>query len=522
MTARILSCFLAGLPLLAGCSASSYQAAADEEGMRIAAEKMAVVEQFREKLVDPRAERAEVERKEAPVEVPPEMTLADAIRIATEHNRDFESRREGFFLTALGLGLTRRDFLSPVFSGNLSYDATKLNGSPLTDVTQLSLTGTQLLPTGANLTVTGSGSLRHFEGPTDLEQSSSITGSFSLNQPLLRGAWHDVAFEGLTQAERNAVYAARAFETFRQTFAIGVIVDFNTLLGLRQGLANSGARVRNQEAALRQAKALYRLQRGTQQDVLRSEQAYRNAENDFLDVQQSYDVSLDRFKIRLGLPLSAEFELVGQIPEPDPLDLDVEAAVGAALHNRLDVATQRDRVADAQRGVMISRNALLPDLDLTLGGSAGTVDANSFNDLGFEFDSVNVGLSLEIPLDRKPERNAYRAALIDLDQSRRSLDELEDNVVLDVRDSLRSLRQQQQQIQNDTDNIVTLERRVLRARLDNLAGRGSNRDIVEAVDELTQAENDLLQRYVTYLNTRLTLVQQLGLLFVDKEGRIVS
>ena len=67
-----------------------------------------------------------------------------------------------------------------------------------------------------------------------------------------------------------------------------------------------------------------------------------------------------------------------------------------------------------------------------------------------------------------------------------------------------------------------IRRRVRRADLDNQAGLASNRDLSEALQSLGISQNLLLARYVTYYTTILRLKQQLGLLFVDKEGRIVE
>ena len=123
--------------------------------------------------------------------------------------------------------------------------------------------------------------------------------------------------------------------------------------------------------------------------------------------------------------------------------------------------------------------------------------------------------------NRKRERNNYKAALLAMDQSRRDLREAEDNVILEVRDSLTSLRQQRQQIRNDRKNIETIRRRVLRARLDVAASQGNNRDVVEAQNDLASAEATLNGREVSFFVTRLNLLQRMGVLFVDKEGRII-
>ena len=49
-----------------------------------------------------------------------------------------------------------------------------------------------------------------------------------------------------------------------------------------------------------------------------------------------------------------------------------------------------------------------------------------------------------------------------------------------------------------------------------------NRDFVEALDNITTAENQQLQNYVDYEIARLRIIQQLGLMFIDQGGRIVS
>lgn len=504
-----------------GC-ASRYVASADREGMAIMAEKMAVVEEFRSNLDDPRAESAESrpgrERVAPPVEVPANLTLEDAIRISTQFNRGYLAQTEGFFLQGLSLGLTRRNFHEMVFGGSLTFSGSDGSSVDFADSTVLALSGTKLLPTGGSVTISSSGSISHTKLDGSRTEDSSLSGSVSISQPLLRGAGKGIAWEGLTQAERSAVYAARSYELFRQNFVIGVINQYYGLVSQKQGLANTVAQVENQEFALKQAKALYELRRGTQQDVLRAEQSFRDSQNALLDAEQAYQVALDRFKIEMGLPIDVVFDVGEEIPEAELMEVDTESAVRAAMNNRLDLRTARDQLEDTERGLRIARNALLPGVDLTAGYSNSS---DSIRDLDFGNDSVSFGLSVEIPLDRKAERNSYRAALIGMEQSRRSLRQTEDSLILEVRDAVRRLKQQEQQIRNDQENIQTLERRLLRADLDNRAGVGSNRDIVEALNALTAAQNGLLDRKVSYLVTRLSLLQQMGLLFVDKEGRIV-
>ncbi|MCK6460322.1 MAG: TolC family protein, partial [Planctomycetes bacterium] len=486
MTFRLRAFLL--LAALGGC-ASRYERSADREGNEIMREGEASVEAFRTNLVRPAPDTPKREDRPPPVEVPAVLTLEDALRIGTECNRDYQTQRESFFLSALGVGLTRRDFEEWVFSGSLSNNLTDGEEIPLFETTALAFTGTRaVLPTGGSLTITGQLTQVH-----EPESEGTVTGTASFTQPLLRGAGKSVAWEPLTLAERGLVYQARAFELYRQDFTISIIQQYASLVSQRRGVKNAENRVASNDYVQRQAKALYRLEMGTQTDVFRAEREHRNAQNALLDAQQGYQLALDQFKITLGLPLSAAFEVVDDIPEPPDVDPTIDGAVEAALANRLDLATARQQNEDAGRAVLVAKNALLPDLNFTASYNAIAI-GNTLADFGAEPDNWAFGLSLEIPLDRKAERNAYKGAILAYEQSKRSLQLTEDNAILSVRDALRRLRQTRLQIQNDKDNIRTIERLLLKADLENRAGKGSNRDVVEATNDLADAKNSLNDR----------------------------
>src|SRR5690606_4262437 len=79
--------------------------------------------------------------------------------------------------------------------------------------------------------------------------------------------------------------------------------------------------------------------------------------------REAYILALDRFKIRLGLPVSIPVVIVpSQLDIPEP-DISLDGAVEAALAYRLDLQNARDRLDDALRAIRNARNQLLPDLD---------------------------------------------------------------------------------------------------------------------------------------------------------------
>ncbi|NRA76471.1 MAG: TolC family protein [Planctomycetes bacterium] len=504
--------------------ASRDHAIANLEGNSIRAEKIAEVERFRsEQLIDPADPSITRKTADSAIEVPEILDLNSAIIIATKYSRSFQSQRESLFLSALSLGLTRRDFLRPVFDSSASFNASNGSGQEYQDVTALSLGGSQLLFTGGTISVNANSSLATSEDPAAAIQSSNASFSVSVNQPLLRGAGHDIAFESLTQAERSLLYQARSFELFRQDFVIQITDKYFSLISQQKKLANTRENIEGQRFAWEQAKALFRLGRGNSLDVFRAEQALLEAQNSGIDSEQAFHFAIDQFKVDLGLPIDVEFVLQDNFPEVTPFEMNLDGAVVAALHNRLDLRTTRDQLEDAERDLSIATNSLLPSLDLSLGYSSAAEEKFRFSDLTINDEvDYSVGLVMEIPLDRKSRRISFRSAEISLDQARRDLDRQQDEVILEVRDSLRTLQQRKVQIELGEKKILSVTFSVEKAEIDQIRGTGTNRDVVEATNSLTDAKNDQLDRIVAHEIQLLRLHKQVGLLFVDEDGMVAK
>ena len=249
--------------LIGGCTTSTIVEWTDEEGAEITAEKRAVLDKFRSNLADPDKKVSKgpgpQSTYEFDVKVPKILTLQDAIRIATRYNRSFIGRRESYFLSMLSLGLTRHNFLKPQFSGSVSWNGSVLENAKLAESTRISLSGSKLLPSGGSLSASANANQGTAEDAGTGRRFQGVGGgaSLSFSQPLLRGRGRTIAWEGLTQAERSAIYTARSFETFRQTFAVDVIDRFFSLVSQFKGLDNVKRNVANQEYALKQAQAAY-------------------------------------------------------------------------------------------------------------------------------------------------------------------------------------------------------------------------------------------------------------------------
>jgi outer membrane protein TolC len=128
----------------------------------------------------------------------------------------------------------------------------------------------------------------------------------TFTQPLLRGAGRRVRLEGLTQAERNVLYAVRNFARFRKQFYVNVatrqFTSYLGLLGQVQNLRNLEANVKSNDQNYRLHEALFEAQIAS---TIQVDQAFQNlsqAKLSQLQAQASLETSLDNYKFSLGLP----------------------------------------------------------------------------------------------------------------------------------------------------------------------------------------------------------------------------
>ena len=508
------------------CTAHEYDRRAERSAERILDRRQADVLDGREANaqqpleITPEPETIEPDTGVAPPEVPEEVTpprvlsLREALAIAYTSNREMMTRREALHTQALSLAVVRHSF-TPQLALALNYLFGENPGQRDRNTGGASFSATQVLPTGATLEVNAATGATAVEG---FSPSYDTLVGVRLAQPLLRGGGHEVAWEPLVQAERELVYEIRDFELFREDFSIGVAQSYYDLVNQKQAIENQRVNLDSNAFARSKAEALFAVGRVNELEVLRARRSELTARNGLLEAQESLELALDRFRIFLGLTPDEHVDVLPEPPAPVQVSYDVRSAIHVAFENRLDLLTRREQLEDVERGVRLSRNALLPDLDVGVGLSYASADTGNLGGSDFERTDLNVAVSLDVPIDRVRERSAYRQSLIGLAQARRSLEEFEDELRVEIESAFRELERrleslaiQRQLIEDQTKNLRIAE--ILFERGDN-----ENRDVIEANQSLLDAQNALIDEQVGYEIARLQLMRDLGILFVDETG----
>ncbi|MFW5870206.1 MAG: TolC family protein, partial [Candidatus Sumerlaeota bacterium] len=459
------------------------------------------------------------------------LELSDTLAIAFARSRDYQTRKEDLFVSALDLSGTRYDFGFLWSAGaNASADRSETGynspqGTSTETFGRTRLRGAveKTLATGAVISLNLTHNFTRY-WTNDPRPDGTASVGFSVVQPLLRGAGALVAHEPLRQSERNMIYAVRDFSRYEKDFAIDIISQYFNLLSTLDRLENQRLDYETAVYSADRSTAWAEAGRVSELEADQARQRVLTARNAWNDRQAQYQEQLDRFKIALGLPIILD---IG--PDPDELerlaerglvwpDMQLSQAVDQALDKRLDLKTTGDRLADRERKVKIALQNFLPNLDL--GFDASVYESREkFRPLPrWGNNDQSVSLDLGLPLDWTPRRNNYRRALIERDRAERELDESRDRVVLGVKDAWRQLEFQRKKYEIQQESVRLAERRVESALLLQEMGNAVQRDVTEAQESLLDARNGLTEALVAYTIQRLEFWHAIEALDIDVEG----
>ena len=443
------------------------------------------------------------------------LTLPKALEMAVNHSRDYQLQRETLYLSALSLTGERHKFALKPTKANLDLSRNRSSSNVNTTESDASLTLSKALKTGGTLTATLANDLTlYFNGGGP--KIPDIT--LALTQPLLKDAGAKFAEELLTQSERNLVYSIRTFSRYQKTFLVDRIAEYLQLLQKKDEV-----RVQYQ---LYQNRILFRKEQelrlqGELISQFELDQALRqeySSKVSYINAIEGYQALLDDFKKQLNLPLGELVVLddaeLGNLKQfgLQPVPLNDKHGFQLALTNRLDILNNIDQFEDKKRKVEVAANDLLPSLAVVANYS---LKDQFYNRNSFDFGdySGKIGLSLDLPLDKHIERNAYRKSRITFEQQLRSLMKTLDDLRDEIRSNVRTLEQNRQTYIINQKALIVAEREREKARLDMLAGeRVTPRDILEAQTAVAKAQNDVTKSLINFHTQRLKLLNNTGIL----------
>jgi len=338
-------------------------------------------------------------------------------------------------------------------------------------------------------------------------------GELNLNveQPLFRNAGTLINEEGIRLSESGVRASRRMLDLRKTDLIVQVAQSYEDIQRLALQLEADEKSVQRLTKLIRLTQAREKQGRASKVDTLRVElqvgqasSRYQNSREQWLSTQQD-------FADLLGLPLTNTFTLAAT-PLVSISVPDLDAAVTAALSNRMDYAQVLDDYRDVQRGVRIARRRLLPDVRLVtrygqVGDGARVEDAFRLRD-----DEWFVGVRAQTDLPMRQEKTAYRQSMLDEQTAIENIQDAESLVRRQVYQQKLAYDRARADILIAERNLNLAQNRLKLAKRMFEMGRGDNFAVSDSEDEYLKAEREYLRAQTEASVTGYRLLRVMGTL----------
>lgn len=211
--------------------------------------------------------------------------------------------------------------------------------------------------------------------------------------------------------------------------------------------------------------------------------------------------------------------LASESSELTPVNMELDDAMLTALSLRLDLMNRRGELADARRAEKLAADDLRTVLNLHANAALGAENLGPY-DLTLNNTETLLQAEIDLPLNRKAQRNLYRTALINYQVARRAVMLQEDTIKYSIRVDLRTLALARNQYQISIASAALANERVNSTQLELALGFPGiqARDFLEAQDAYRLALGAVADNHLGYITNRIQFFYDLEVLQVDDTG----
>jgi outer membrane protein TolC len=421
-----------------------------------------------------------------PPAAPEKLTMREAIETAFGHNLSFRQTMQDLLDSQSDLraaeqrwALTVGTNLESVGDGGTSTGAVATAG-----FTWAALSGSEFSVQAAR----GALSRRDYE--------------VAYTHPLGRGKGSvSDAYEAVRQARSSYRQSLLSFYLDQQDLAERVISAYAEAYKRDQLRAVEQRGLDLAKQALADAQARRAEEVNTIFDVTRAQFRVARAQQSLYQAQQSYGDAMDQLLRLLGLQIGGEPTLTTEpkyVPEP----IDSEHAVTTALEQRAELPLLDLQIDDDRAVVAIARDARRPRID-------AVTSLSRFR--GGGDTEVLIGVQSSLPIrSRRLEENA-RIAQRSLMVSEQDRQDIRLRIAAEVRNYVRAAQAAADNVDSATQNLAAAQESMDAAQLLLEEGRGDNRNLIDAQDELTGSEALVFTAKIDYYLATVRLQQAMGM-----------
>ena len=242
-------------------------------------------------------------------------------------------------------------------------------------------------------------------------------------------------------------------------------------------------------------------------DVLRSEVELANAKQDYITASNEYDVAEATLNNIIGTPLNTTLKLKDSL-QYVPYDNDMAYCLAYSEQHRPELKQAEYGVDAAEAALVVARSGHMPKIYANASDNWG---GNGSNWPGDDDENWSVGVTASVNVfDSGVTWSKIHAAQEALVQAKESQRQIKDAVELEVRTDYLSMREAEKRISTAQVAVASAEEDYHIAVVRYQAGVGTNIDVMDAQEALTQAKTNYYQALYNYNTSKAALNTSMG------------
>lgn len=242
-------------------------------------------------------------------------------------------------------------------------------------------------------------------------------------------------------------------------------------------------------------------------DVLRSEVELANAQQNYITASNQYDVAEATLNNIIGTPLNTTLKLKDSL-QYVPYDNDMAYCLAYSEQHRPELKQAEYGVDAAEAALVVARSGHMPKIYANASDNWG---GNGSNWPGDDDENWSVGVTASINVfDSGVTWSKIHAAQEALVQAKESQRQIKDAVELEVRTDYLSMREAEKRISTAQVAVASAEEDYHIAVVRYQAGVGTNIDVMDAQEALTQAKTNYYQALYNYNTSKAALNTSMG------------
>lgn len=254
-------------------------------------------------------------------------------------------------------------------------------------------------------------------------------------------------------------------------------------------------------------------------DVLRSEVELANAQQNYITASNEYDVAEATLNNIIGTPLGTTLLLKDRL-QYEPYKNDMAYCLAYSEQHRPELKQAEYAIDSAEAALVVARSGHMPKVYANASNNWG---GNGSDWPGDDDENWSVGVTASMNVfDSGVTWSKIHAAQENLAKAKESQRQIKDNVELEVRTDYLNLREAEKRITTTQVAVASAEEDYHIAVVRYQAGVGTNIDVMDAQEALTQAKTNYYQALYNYNTSKAALNTSMGVGVPVPEPRTFS